>query len=139
METVIPTPDGIGEVVPNAEPTRGEPSADPTVTGTDATVSAESGSAGESAPVSGESEPPEPDPTTADVPDVEAGTSAPIADTAPDATSAGSDASQSHKFRIMHETSSEGDIGPHSVIVSAAMDIDAAWKHLEELGEKLGL
>ena len=139
METVIPSPDGPGEVVPDTETTRGEPSADPTATDTGATVSAESGSAGESAPVSGESGPPEPDPTTADVPNVEVGTSAPIADTVPDATSSGSDAPQSHKFRVTHEVSNAGDDSPHSVIVSAAMAIDAAWEHLEQLGEKLGL
>ena len=117
METVIPTPDGPGEVVPDVEPTQGEPDADPTVTDTDATVSAGSGSASESAPVSGESGPPEPDPTGA----------------------TSDDTPQSHKFRITHETSNAGDDTPHSVIVSAAMDIDAAWKHLEQLGEKLGL
>ena len=139
METVIPTPDGPGEVVPNAEPTRGEPDADPTVTDTGATVSAESGSAGESASVSGESGPPKPDPTGAATGSnaTAATTGASSADTA--VTSTSDDTPQSHKFRITHETSNEGDDTPHSVIVSAAMDIDAAWKHLEQLGEKLGL
>jgi hypothetical protein len=72
----------------------------------------------------------EPDPTSATA---ESGTSgdAPSAnETATATTKSPADAPEVHRFRIVHETSNEGDNQPHTIKVSAPLELESAFGFL---------